>query len=244
ICLFYLYDSCGALIFISPICNGYDRLCQINKCLTGNTVYLKSRRFAFVAIFAYTLYQRNLGKQRHIHFFCKIFASFFTKDIIFVFRQFGRCKPCHIFHQSKYRDCRELALQSDTVLKNTGSGLRSCCCYGGRAAMDEHRKIKEQHPQIVFATPGRLNDPLKTENISPYTIRYMIIDEFDKCLEMGFRDERSEIISRLKGAQRHMLRAATVAEEIPGFVNMKKTTRLDYLDKTEQVHDRVKLYEV
>ncbi len=139
---------------------------------------------------------------------------------------------------------RELALQSDTVLKNTGSGLRSCCCYGGRAAMDEHRKIKEQHPQIVFATPGRLNDHLKKENISPYTIRYIIIDEFDKCLEMGFRDEMSDIISRLKGAQRHILLSATDAEEIPGFVNMKKTTRLDYLDKTEQVPDRVKLYEV
>lgn len=139
---------------------------------------------------------------------------------------------------------RELALQSDTVLKNAGSGLRSCCCYGGRAAMDEHRKIREQNPQIVFATPGRLNDHLKKGNISPYTIKYIVIDEFDKCLEMGFRDEMSDIIRKLKGAQRHILLSATDADEIPDFVNMGKTTHLNFLDKDEQVPDRIKLYEI
>ena len=66
---------------------------------------------------------------------------------------------------------RELALQSDTVLRDMGSGIRSASCYGGRAAMDEHRKLKEVKPQIVFGTPGRLNDHLDKENISRYGIR-------------------------------------------------------------------------
>ena len=53
---------------------------------------------------------------------------------------------------------RELALQSASVLKNMGSGLRAMACYGGRATMDEHRVMKQVRPQIVFGTPGRLND--------------------------------------------------------------------------------------
>jgi superfamily II DNA/RNA helicase len=71
---------------------------------------------------------------------------------------------------------RELALQSDTVLKSMGCGLRSTACYGGRAAMDEHRVMKEVRPQVVFGTPGRLNDHLEKCNISPYNVRYLVID--------------------------------------------------------------------
>lgn len=82
---------------------------------------------------------------------------------------------------------RELALQSANVLKNMGSGLRAMACYGGRATMDEHRVMKQVRPQIVFGTPGRLNDHLDKGNLSPYHIKYLIIDEFDKCLEMVFR---------------------------------------------------------
>lgn len=47
---------------------------------------------------------------------------------------------------------RELALQSVTVLKNLGSGLRTMACYGGRATMDEHRVMKQVRPQVVFGT--------------------------------------------------------------------------------------------
>ena len=74
---------------------------------------------------------------------------------------------------------RELALQSQTVLKNMGSGLRSMALYGGRATMDEHRKMREVQPQVVFATPGRINDHLLKENVSPLFIKYVVIDEFE-----------------------------------------------------------------
>jgi len=139
---------------------------------------------------------------------------------------------------------RELALQSDTVLKNMGSGLRSFCCYGGRPTMDEHRKLREVKPQIVFATPGRLNDHLKKANLLPYGVRYVVIDEFDKCLEMGFRDEMADILSQLKGVRRRFLLSATDTDDIPSFVNMKKTTRIDFLDHSEQISDRVNVFEV
>ena len=139
---------------------------------------------------------------------------------------------------------RELALQSDRVLKDMGSALRSSACYGGRTAMDEHRKLKEVRPQVVFGTPGRLNDHLDKGNISPYVVKYLVIDEFDKCLEMGFHDEMSRLLKKLPGVRRHILLSATDADQIPDFVRMGRVQRLDYLVEEEQVSGRVTLYEV
>ena len=140
---------------------------------------------------------------------------------------------------------RELALQSHQVLQSMGCGLRSTACYGGRAAMDEHKVLKEVCPQIVFGTPGRLNDHLDKENITRYGIRYLIIDEFDKCLEMGFQAEMQRLIKSLPGLQRRILLSATNAEQIPQFVNMsKKGTLIDFLPEEEQTSERVTLYEV
>ena len=140
---------------------------------------------------------------------------------------------------------RELALQSDNVMHSTGSGFRSVSCYGGRAAMDEHRVLRDVKPQVVFGTPGRLNDHLDKENISRYQVRYLVIDEFDKCLEMGFQNEMQKLIKSLPGLQRRILLSATNAEEIPAFVNMsKKGTLIDFLPDEEQPSERVTLYEV
>ena len=140
---------------------------------------------------------------------------------------------------------RELALQSDNVLKSMGCGLRSTACYGGRAAMDEHKVLKEVRPQIVFGTPGRLNDHLDKNNISRYGIRYLVIDEFDKCLEMGFQAEMQKLIQSLPGLQRRILLSATNTEEIPQFVNMsKKGTLIDFLPEEKQTSERITLYEV
>ena len=139
---------------------------------------------------------------------------------------------------------RELALQSATVLKDMGCGLRACACYGGRAAMDEHRVLRQVQPHIVFATPGRLLDHIEKENILTTGIRYLVIDEFDKCLEMGFLNEMNAIINRLSNVQRRILISATDAESIPHFVNMGRTTRMDYLIEEEQVSDRVNVYQV
>ena len=140
---------------------------------------------------------------------------------------------------------RELALQSHQVLQSMGCGLRSTACYGGRAAMDEHKVLKEVRPQIVFGTPGRLNDHLDKENISRYGIRWLVIDEFDKCLEMGFQAEMQKLIKSLPGLQRRILLSATNAEQIPQFVNMsKKGTLIDFLPEEEQTSERVTLYEV
>lgn len=139
---------------------------------------------------------------------------------------------------------RELALQSSTVMKNMGSGLRSTACYGGRTAMEEHKTLREVKPHVVFGTPGRLNDHLGKDNINPYGIRFLIIDEFDKCLEMGFFDEMSRLVKQLPGVRRRILLSATDTEDIPHFIRMHDAVRLDFTDDTEQVSGRVTIYKV
>jgi len=134
---------------------------------------------------------------------------------------------------------RELAMQSDSVLKSMGTGIRSQACYGGRAAMDEHRVLKQNRPHVVFGTPGRLNDHLDKGNIDFHHIKYIVIDEFDKCLEMGFMNEMSRLVGKLAALERRFLLSATDAEQIPQFVEMRRTDRLDYLIEEEPLNDRV-----
>ena len=139
---------------------------------------------------------------------------------------------------------RELAMQSDRVMRDMGSPLHSAACYGGRTAMEEHRRLKDVQPQVIFGTPGRLNDHLDKGNINPYGIRYLVIDEFDKCLEMGFHDEMARLLKKLPGIRRRILLSATDAEQIPDFVALGRTVRIDYLNENEQVNERVTAYVV
>lgn len=139
---------------------------------------------------------------------------------------------------------RELALQSSKVLREMGSGIRSSACYGGRMAMEEHRTLRQVEPQVVFGTPGRLNDHLQKGNILADDIKYLVIDEFDKCLEMGFMQEMQLLIKLLPNLKRRILLSATESEKIPSFVNMGRTERIDYRIDDEQVNERVKMWTV
>lgn len=139
---------------------------------------------------------------------------------------------------------RELALQSSNVLKSAGCGIRSMSLYGGRPAMDEHRELRKVMPQVVFATPGRINDHLDKGNISAEHVTWLVIDEFDKCLEMGFQNEMNRVLGKLPNVSRRILLSATDSDVIPGFVNMGRTTRVDHTSADEQVSDRVNIYKV
>ena len=142
---------------------------------------------------------------------------------------------------------RELALQSCEVLKSMGAGVRAMACYGGRPTMDEHRTMKSVRPQILFGTPGRLNDHIDKSNFPTDHIKFVVIDEFDKCLEMGFHDEMQALIGRLPMDARRILLSATDAAEIPSFMSKssrRRTERVDFLDDGEQVPDRVTVYKV
>ena len=138
---------------------------------------------------------------------------------------------------------RELALQSDEVMKSMHCGIRSMSCYGGRPAMDEHRRMRTENPQVIFATPGRMNDHLDKGNIIADKIQWLVIDEFDKCLEMGFQEEMRQVIGKLPALRQHILLSATDSEVIPSFVRMDGTRKLNYIDGTV-ADTRITLYNV
>ena len=138
---------------------------------------------------------------------------------------------------------RELALQSASVLNGLGCGLRAMSCYGGRPAMDEHRMMRSVKPHLIFATPGRMCDHIDKGNVETDDIKYLVIDEFDKCLEMGFSDEMSALLAKLNNLQQRILLSATDEEVIPEFVNMNSTVKLNYLEE-KQISDRIKVFKL
>jgi len=141
---------------------------------------------------------------------------------------------------------RELASQDEDVLKRMKTGLRSVSLYGGRPAMQEHRVLKEVRPHLVFATPGRLVDHLEKDNLNGYGVRLLIIDEFDKCLELGFQSEMEQALRNLPAINRLWLTSATDADDIPAFVGRftAKNQRLDFLEEREELASRTELFEV
>lgn len=139
---------------------------------------------------------------------------------------------------------RELALQSYEVFEKMKCRLRSMACYGGRATMDEHRRMREVNPQVIFATPGRLLDHLEKGNIIADNVNTLVIDEFDKCLEMGFAREMQNIIGFLDDDCRHILLSATDMEQIPDYVNAKHVRKLNFIPTEEQINDRVSTFAV
>ena len=115
---------------------------------------------------------------------------------------------------------RELALQIETVFRRMNTPFKAISCYGGRPAMDEHRTMCGVRPSVIIGTPGRMNDHLRKQNFEADGVTTLVIDEFDKSLELGFQEEMAEVIGQLPSLRKRILLSATDAEEIPQFVGM------------------------
>ena len=140
---------------------------------------------------------------------------------------------------------RELARQTHSVLTAMNCGVRCEAVYGGRPAMEEHRLLRDRRPQVIVGTPGRLLDHLAKENFSSLRVSHLVIDEFDKCLELGFQDELQRLVGQLPEVTHRILLSATDCPEIPRFITLDENTeKLDYSDGDEQVPHRITLYEV
>lgn len=123
---------------------------------------------------------------------------------------------------------RELALQIESVLKQIQPGCKITACYGGHKREIEENNLIEA-PAIIIATAGRMADHLRRGNIKPEHISFLVLDEFDKMLELGFVEEMEFIIKNLTAVNHTMLTSATQAIEIPAFVNMIDAITLNFL---------------
>lgn len=123
---------------------------------------------------------------------------------------------------------RELALQIEQVFKTMGTGFKVTCCYGGHLRETEENNLL-QAPALIIGTPGRLSDHIRRGNIQVDSIETLVLDEFDKSLELGFHEEMSFIISSLKHLKKKILTSATEADEIPEFIQLNEPVRLNFL---------------
>jgi len=136
---------------------------------------------------------------------------------------------------------RELALQIEQVFKTMGAGFKVTCCYGGHLRETEENNLIEA-PALIIGTPGRLADHLRRGNIHTEGIKTLVLDEFDKSLELGFSEEMSYIIGTLTGLRKRILTSATAATEIPDFVGLQAVETLNFL--TGEPAERLTLMQV
>ena len=123
---------------------------------------------------------------------------------------------------------RELAIQIEQVTREMGSGYKANAVYGGRAFSKD--KIELSHPPaILIGTPGRVGDHLRRGTFSIEDIKILVLDEFDKSLEVGFEAEMSEIISTLPAIKKRILTSATQEIEIPAFAGVKDPVQINFL---------------
>jgi superfamily II DNA/RNA helicase len=123
---------------------------------------------------------------------------------------------------------RELAIQIEQVTREMGTGFKANAVYGGRPFSKD--KIELNHlPAILIGTPGRIADHLRRGTFSTENIITLVLDEFDKSLEVGFEEEMKEIISALPKVNKRILTSATQSLRIPKFVGLNNPTTINYL---------------
>jgi len=113
-------------------------------------------------------------------------------------------------------------------------------CYGGHAISTETNNLKTP-PAVLIGTPGRIADHMSRGRIDPFTIKMLVLDEFDKSLEFGFKQEMTYIISQLKHLKKRILTSATNMEEIPDFTRINSPITLNYLSQNDASPENLKV---
>ena len=124
---------------------------------------------------------------------------------------------------------RELALQIETVYRSMGAGYKITCCYGGHKRETEENNLI-QPPALIVGTPGRIADHIRRGNITVGAITTLVMDEFDKLLDLGFEEEMSFIVGSLPAVNKKMLTSATETLVIPSFLVMNEPAKINFIN--------------
>lgn len=129
---------------------------------------------------------------------------------------------------------RELAIQIEQVIREMGAGYKANAFYGGRAFTKDRQDLNHT-PSILIGTPGRIADHIRRNTIDVSNLKSLVLDEFDKSLEIGFEDEMSEIIKATNANKKTVLTSATQADHLPSFIKIQEPIIVDYTN--EKVED-------
>lgn len=135
---------------------------------------------------------------------------------------------------------RELSIQIEQVFKSMKTSYKVTCCYGGHSMKVEMNSLSEA-PAVIIGTPGRLADHILRKSFDPRTIQTVVLDEFDKSLQMGFHPQLIDIFKALNKKQRHILTSATRLDVLPDFLPFTKPETLNYLKDEEASKLELKL---
>lgn len=138
---------------------------------------------------------------------------------------------------------RELARQVFEVWRAMATPFHAVALYGGRPVEQEVASLGGASPSLVIGTPGRLLDHLGRASFAVDRCTLLVIDEFDKCLEMGFQEEMRQIVGKLPDATSRFLLSATDAPEIPDFASAS-VEKLDFRTGNEQPAVRTSFYTI
>ena len=111
---------------------------------------------------------------------------------------------------------RELCVQISNDLKNFSKhikGMKIVPVYGGENIITQLRQL-DVTPQIVVATPGRLIDLMKRKKVDLSGIRYLVLDEADEMLNMGFKEDIETILESTPESRRTFLFSATMPKDV------------------------------
>ncbi len=127
---------------------------------------------------------------------------------------------------------RELAIQIEQVTRDMGMGYKTNAVYGGRTFSKDKVDLKHK-PAILIGTPGRVADHLRKEIFSTEHIKTIVLDEYDKSLEVGFEEEMKEILEALPSIQKKILTSATEKKDLPEFVELENPKTINFLNKKQ-----------
>ncbi len=110
---------------------------------------------------------------------------------------------------------RELACQirEEVVKFGTNIGISSTCCYGGAPKGPQLGDIR-RGVHIIIATPGRLNDFLEMKSINLGQVQYLVFDEADRMLDMGFEPQIRKVLEFVPAARQTLFFTATWPREV------------------------------
>lgn len=127
---------------------------------------------------------------------------------------------------------RELAIQIEQSVREMGSGYKTNAVYGGKSSSKDRMELKHP-PAILIGTPGRIADHIRRESIDIGHISTLVIDEYDKSLELGFAEEMEEILQSLPHLEKKILTSATEKVKIPPFVGLSNPKHLNFIKDIE-----------
>ena len=125
---------------------------------------------------------------------------------------------------------RELGLQIEQVWKKMGTNYKVNMCYGGHSIDTEINNLSNP-PALLIGTPGRIADHLDRKSFETDNVKTLILDEFDKSLQLGYHEEMSYIIGKLGKLNKRVLVSATSGVEIPKYTRVVNPVVLDFIEE-------------